>query len=1497
VFFGTSAGDATRYGYDKQGRLQLLSGKETGLVDWSDENAAVLSGDVISLGTLQTAAAAGVQQATPGQGQSAFASISVRDSELASGAGHIIVGLRLSGPVDTAGLKLDGFPPLALATDGGEITALFLVERSGLLALEIPANADGPIDFAVFSAGDLDEDGEIGSLDLGQFDATPVDIDGDGDADNSDRAILLQNYGLLLNNPPSLTVDVEKTYQDLNLSIDLMSMAGDAEGDPIFFRIEGAMHGTAVLSPDGHALLFSPESGYVGQGSVSVRAGDGYSWSEAYDITIDISGAALTGMDFSTRAPQLARNEYRAFSIVGTFADGGTAILDDQYAEVTVLDPNIAAMRSGYLFGAGAGFTTLVASHNGISAATVVNVGALSAEDQRNANIGMDIYPDAVIVSPGVTRQLLLFDALGENVVETRADEVQTYVLDGSIVEVDAQGRVVGLAPGETTITVIYRSTEILIPVRVETPVVGDNVAIGASGGIVENDDGYQVMIGENSLPRDVNVTVTTIGAEDIGLPLLPEDMGWTFGGAFDLDLEDAPSDIPLQIAIPTNLTPGDEVIFYRMQDIPTPDGPKFGYLEAEHGIVDANGVARTTSPPYGGVDRGGRYALFSIARGSMDHLYNTNDWSKEILLNSMYPAAKGMMATGLSTLALSLTGTALLSPTLSMTFGLAAGTISLTIGTMQLARFNLTPPGSITELAVTRFDPNDYHTLGSVVVDKQRLLEGEKVPLVDYDVTPPDPNSKLPIVEAVSVAFDNVEPYVTGPKLVLAGQRLQSEATTPGSVVIFGEISDEEVYSLYLNVANQASLSFGEAVRSADGRGYMVALQKVDGQMVAAVPPGAPSDQVRVIKAEYQAFPTKAVKPSVYAKSNDTAGSFDDIVLFTSENFAIRARAGDTFVAAANYYDPDFNGAGNGQALDRIAVLRDATTSEGATVPEIITSFVVGNLDKDGNPVGNDTVGVRDLVRTADGTRLYASTATNAVIAIDATLYAQIDADPEDQDHINMIMLPPGTRVGDMVLAAGERILFVADRSGARIHAIGIDPNDPVNYNRHLYSLVLPDKGAITSMVPSHDYSQLIITQIAEDGIPQIVICDMPAPGSLKLTVRQTLRGDGEARLYNPTRVKLQLASDGTPRMVVLDRDGAAGSIHVYSLNTEGDWVHLSRTKFWLGGPDVVDYDRDLDPHNISDPVDIVFDTSSDTAYVLAQRRFKVFDSTRNPNEAAYVGRELGSERYTFNPAGSNIAVVVGLLDSEQPVIAGATRGFIESWGTRLSLSNDGQNLFMSGGRTGAMLVYNTAGLKQILAAVDPLLLIDHPIDDFLADGTQLSAYGSLQSGRLETNTDAAPRANVGLFGIIKDQGATAYPPQIGPYNQLENVPITIGGLIGGSVGSVDPINLGDTPTTGTEINGRRETPVDLPDPDDGSPDPLVFKWTVNDPGQLSWMQFTISVKGPGQGLFRSDTTLSEVKALEALGWEEVTDANGNRILSYRFSPNDLELVKANAG
>ena len=219
VFFGTSAGDATRYGYDKQGRLQLLSGKETGLVDWSDENAAVLSGDVISLGTLQTAAAAGVQQATPGQGQSAFASISVRDSELASGAGHIIVGLRLSGPVDTAGLKLDGFPPLALATDGGEITALFLVERSGLLALEIPANADGPIDFAVFSAGDLDEDGEIGSLDLGQFDATPVDIDGDGDADNSDRAILLQNYGLLLNNPPSLTVDVEKTYQDLNPSI------------------------------------------------------------------------------------------------------------------------------------------------------------------------------------------------------------------------------------------------------------------------------------------------------------------------------------------------------------------------------------------------------------------------------------------------------------------------------------------------------------------------------------------------------------------------------------------------------------------------------------------------------------------------------------------------------------------------------------------------------------------------------------------------------------------------------------------------------------------------------------------------------------------------------------------------------------------------------------------------------------------------------------------------------------------------------------------------------------------------------------------------------------------------------------------------------------------------------------------------------------------------------------------------------------------------------
>src|SRR5262249_50245123 len=67
----------------------------------------------------------------------------------------------------------------------------------------------------------------------------------------------------------------------------------------------------------------------------------------------------------------------------------------------------------------------------------------------------------------------------------------------------------------------------------------------------------------------------------------------------------------PAQLAIPVALPAGTRVFFLRYGSLPDASGTwKPIWLQVESGVVDPNGMARTASPPYSGVNDSGDYVV-----------------------------------------------------------------------------------------------------------------------------------------------------------------------------------------------------------------------------------------------------------------------------------------------------------------------------------------------------------------------------------------------------------------------------------------------------------------------------------------------------------------------------------------------------------------------------------------------------------------------------------------------------------------------------------------------------------------------------------------------------------------------------------------------------------------------------------------------------------------------------------------------------------------------
>ncbi|HEX4608629.1 MAG TPA: tandem-95 repeat protein, partial [Urbifossiella sp.] len=442
-----------------------------------------------------------------------------------------------------------------------------------------------------------------------------ADADRDGTISASDVQLLAANYGFLPTRPPAAQPGQALTHTGLPVKIDLAPLAADPQGEHLFFRVTGATNGTATLDPDGHTVTFVPAAGFTGAAQFEYQADDGLEVSAPAAVAITVSAAPLVGLDFQTRDPHLAVGTGAQVEVVGDFADQSGVPLAPSY--VTFSSTNPAALTvtaSGGLTGVARGAATLIATAQGVQAVTAVVVGTpTDGLGQELVATGLNVYPPAVALSStGGTRQIDVHpggDAYLGVDLSGAATGTRYYLSRPGVVAVGPDGLIRAVAPGTVTITVINGPAESRIDVLVQTPQTGV-VPVGPAGGVVAGSDGSVVGVPAGVLPAGTPVSITPKTLAD--LPQAPPG-GFGFAAAFQLDIGDDVLGVPVQLSIPvpSTIPVGSTVVFYRAGQTLDATGQTVPvWWESENGVVGADGMAHTNSPPEHGSHSSGLYVV-----------------------------------------------------------------------------------------------------------------------------------------------------------------------------------------------------------------------------------------------------------------------------------------------------------------------------------------------------------------------------------------------------------------------------------------------------------------------------------------------------------------------------------------------------------------------------------------------------------------------------------------------------------------------------------------------------------------------------------------------------------------------------------------------------------------------------------------------------------------------------------------------------------------------
>ena len=1276
-----SLGQSDRYGYeaDGEGRL-IIAGAPVGeaggeLIDYRNTIAiAPIQGDLGSAYQF-------TQQTISGNlddGGDRYL-LSLRDSELASTAtDFVLVGVEIDGA--NVSPLLSGVSPLTIQQlDSNTTFAIFAIQEAGLNLLEISGSGDYTLDFSII--GDVNLDGRVNGLDSELLsaisgslpgDATyqiPFDLNRDGAINATDTQLLGSNFGFITNLPPIVSSTSILTHKDLSIRIALADLAEDAEGDELFFRVMDPVDGQVVLDTSGEYAIFRPNEDFIGSTSFTLTVDDGYG-SSSTTLSIDVSDAALLNLHFVSRGPALNIGESQQLQVIGDFADQKGVVLDGDYLDFSSTSPDsVLVSETGLLTGLSAGTPIITTSKGEIQAFTSVPVGGLEERygdvidtpsgfnlALASFNGSLDLYPDTVTLLPGSTRQIYINiddPTFKNDELILLPEGTQFFSSNSNILEVDSRGLVTARGTGVAEIYVFYGDTETIIPISVQAAEQNSSV-INDDGGAVSSEGGSTILVGPNTLPEGTTVTISDLGTPDFPLP----DLGMELLRGFELDFSGNALANPAQIVVeaPAHLDVGTRIVFMRLGELPDSNGiMQTTWLQAEEGYVDEDGLIRTQSPPYPGVNYEGQWYFFADLDAPDLNLiidFAINNFGEEgggtqdslALLNAIQNNLPDV-----GTLEVR-------KGEVNVSFDIFSDFVSIGLRTISGSLGSLVGGGSIAQ--------------GALVTPQIPL----RVPT--YSVSSLEvvaiPTKGLPIITPLDIRFDPEQgfvydidfrnfpaagdgdplekPTITGtqfridptsglPTLLILGQNLSTEASTKTTVnfsvgehVIEGNILELKESKIVVEVPN--SISIGSA-------------------------------SVEVVRTEYQNS-----LPGVDPRSFD----------FISESVNVNVQS-DRILGALRFND-------------QVAVINPETQSLFAQIP-------VGDENHDDWP---DSIAI-----TNKGDRAYVSlNRTGEIALVDPAAIRQVDVNPSTT-RVDAIKLPPGAAPTAVIVDDLDRYMYVADgradaEGQSRIYVIDIDPNS-ASYNQHLHTISVKSAPyGIKSLTIANRGKFLLATapgsnrrEVRENS--NILVINIDSDERLKAA-------NGQASVWRQQTDTIEtpfgtagISATPDPNTVVFtnqyDDSQGYGILRFVSDKKEGEF----------SAPEVQYVDLTLglehDWFDVNDAVSVVVTDDLEYGFVAAFNRPYVIEGLddRNPFSGDI-------------PAGSNIGIIkdpLGLTESGPDLVA-ATRPIPFGFTSDLVLSASNDQLYVSypgialedisksdnGFQNGAVLVYDVSKIRK---------------------------------------------------------------------------------------------------------------------------------------------------------------------------------------------------------
>jgi len=963
---------------------------------------------------------------------------SITNSEVNStDSDTVLVGVSVASK-DNQGLpelpEIDKLTPILTSTNTNSNYSLFSIKHSGLNLLNLNSASRVAYTLKLNVAGDINSDGRVDTSDrqllenaLGRTATDPdytidLDLNRDGIINSVDQTILNNNFGFIANKPPVASPFSTNTHAELETIIPLIGKATDPEGDSISYNALNPVNGTVKFDPITKTATFKPTPGFSGIASFELAASDGYNTGIPAKVTVNVSGAPLISLDFANRNPQLYPGDNTELVVFGDFADQKGVVLPDSYLTYTSLNPEIAPIDPfGKITGLANGTSIFTASRNNIQAVTAARVGEMpipANDDEWNALLaeiyGLDVYPQAVTLTTGVKRSLLVgIEGLTDSPdLKFGSTGTRYFVSNPNVLQVNSDGIITAVGEGIANVTVIDGGAEKVVPVRVKTPLIGPAI-LGVDGGVVQGSDGSFVMVAPSALTHDTTVNITPLSSNSLPLPF-PDSM--EFAGGFNLDLGNTPLNIPVQLAIPApvGVPVGTEVLFMRKGSLPgEADSWNETWLIQESGVVGADGYIRTTSPPFPGVTESGTYTIGLLPAGmpSVSSIVKTGTQANSGLIN---------LSTNLNF------ENSYLGAKTSGIGAVAATENQFEATTSLLAYLAQSSNKPLEIIGIPKVGE-------TVVTEAQVQLNTQGVPTISAVLNGPDTGLAIPLeppsLESVELEFSNSEPVI----FLTGSNFLNGLNGNLGSS--FGDLNvDFKVGGKNYSgtVVPGLSSSLGE-------NRYKVAVKAP-----ISVPLG--ESEIVLSRSQKERFGPGPVDSSVVKRS-----SFEDLQLepVFSDLILVAQRNSDKI-----------------QVIDALSSVQSPSDPQ-QKPPKDLSVGTLGTtlLDRPGL-----------LAVTNNATRAYVPLErTGRVAMVDLLARREVDADASTPT-VDDINLPTGASPGAITIDRWNNYAYIADSKRGSIYILDVNP-DSASYNQVVQTISVDATSGLRQIAVNSDGHKLFTT------------------------------------------------------------------------------------------------------------------------------------------------------------------------------------------------------------------------------------------------------------------------------------------------------------------------------------------------------------------------------------------------------------------------------------